>query len=413
MSNPIVEFLNERKKTRLKKPGIKSDDDVHIEFETINWVGNAAHRAGQLSLVSHPGKFSHPDAKISPLLIRRDADSDGYVRTGDVRVPDDVLGNAAALDVFAFLALTLSDGKTVLQHVAENSTVLRELLGVTQSIFDEWRVGFLKIQSTDPTPKTDGKVKQVYFPVASNIDASGYHLLSVLTPSGLVTENRNRIREMKFSDEAKSARDAKRKNEHSETGLDDVWNLLKVKYGGTQPQNISRLNSSNAGEAWLLPSIPPSFSSDHIRVPKRDFFESLRYDERLRMIYRSLHQLFSSDYNNLRIRDARKHWFESIFDWVYVRVWQLQEHSPGWSDENGVRLPLSQKLWLDTKYLDDRDSNDEWAEEIASTLAHWTIVTYRKLRKIQGDAVPLGDVEERSFTKELHEYTRNLPGDLR
>ncbi|KAA1260532.1 CRISPR-associated protein Csy1 [Rubripirellula obstinata] len=407
MTNEIVAFLDERKQTKLKKPGGKSVEEIESDFQIANWVASAARRAGQLSMVSHPGKFSHPDAKITPVLYVGQRVPDGYVRSGNVAAPHDVLGNAAALDVYAFLSIVLSDERSVLDHLESNSAVLRGMLGVEQDVFDQWRQGLLEIKSSDIVQKTDGGVKQVYFPVGDD-----YHLLSVLTPSGLVTENRNRIRDMKFSEEAKAAREARKKGEASETGLDDLFGLLTVRYGGTQPQNISKLNSNNAGEAWLLPSLPPTLARDHVRIPKRDFFETLRWDDQLKFIYTALHRIFRSDYTNINIRKARQQWFESIFEWVFCRAVVLQQLDPGWSDHESVRLPIAQKLWLDSGRLDQREDHDDWQQEIAESFSKWTVVTYRKLRKNLGDAAVLGQTEETAFAEELKAYARQMPEDI-
>ncbi|WP_417737415.1 type I-F CRISPR-associated protein Csy1 [Rosistilla oblonga] len=404
MTNEIVDFLEDRKQLKLKKPGGKSVEQIESDYDIFNWVDSAARRASQLSMVSHPGKFSHPDAKITPVLFLGQSACDGYVRSGNVPVQSDVLGNAAALDVYAFLSITLADGQTVLQHLEANSESLRSLLGVDQRVYDEWRTGFLKIKQTDSVAKSDGKVKQVYFPVEG-----GYHLLSVLTPSGLVTENRRRIREMKFSDEAKLAREARRNAQPSPTGLDDLLGVLTVRFGGTQPQNISKLNSNNAGEAWLLPSLPPALARDHIKLPKRDFFESLRWDDSLRFIYTALHRIFGTTYNNVTIRDARKRWFESLFEWVFIRASILQEHRPGWSDNETIQLPRSQRLWLDSACFNDREQHDGWRQEVAEAFSRWTIVTYRKLRTNMGDAVILGQTEEVAFSEELKQYADQMP----
>lgn len=407
MSNAILAFLEDRKQTKLKKPGDKTAEQIDREYAIVDWVANAASRAGQLSMVSHPGKFSHPDAKISPLLYQGTSSTDGFVRSGNVTVPTDVLGNAAALDVYGFLSIQLTDGNTIFQHIESGSQMLRELLGVEQAVFDEWRVGFLKIKSDDDAIKTDGNIKQVYFPVSN-----GYHLLSVLTPSGLVTQNRERIRQMKFAEEAKVAREARKNNETSESGLNDINDLLKLKFGGTQPQNISKLNSGNAGEAWLMPSLPPAFSPKYVRIPRRNFFESLFLDEPIKLTFATLHRMFTTDYNNVNIRDGRRKCLESIFDWVFDRATFYQQHTAGWTDDESVRLPVAQKIWLDQARFNERDEHLDWQDEIAEAFSAWTIVTYRRLRKRSGDAVALGQTEETAFTSELKDYARRMREDL-
>ncbi len=407
VQNPIIMFLQERKITKLKKPGNKTPDEIESDFRIDKWVANASQRSVQLSLVSHPGKFSHPDAKITAILSDAQSRPDGYLRSGNLAVQNDVLGNAAALDVYAFLCILLNDQRTVLQHLEENSEMLRGLLGASPEQYEQWRTGLLQIKKPDDSQKTDAFVKQVYFPVAD-----GYHLLSVLTASGIVSENRDRIREMKFSDATKTAREARKKNEPSEIGFNDLLGLLTVKYGGTQPQNISKLNSNNAGQAWLLPSLPPTLSQSHLKLPKRDFFESLRWDDELRAIFLGIHRIFTTDYNNLKIREARKRWYRSLFDWVLFRASLFQEHPPGWSQKAPVQIPIEQRLWLDQEYFEDRRLSDDWKDSIGQAFAQWSAVTYRKLRKTFSDDVNLGQIEETMFREEFKAYASELMEEI-
>ncbi|WP_430454320.1 type I-F CRISPR-associated protein Csy1 [Rhodopirellula europaea] len=401
MMGPILEFLDGRKTLRLKKPGNRTAEEIDQEFEPINWITNAASRAKQLSLVSHPGKFSHPDAKITPIHAAISPAADGYVRTGNVTVPVDVLGNAAALDVYAFLMLGSENGKTVLELFESSNEAFRSALNVDEELFKAWRTGLLAITSSDEPSRTDGSVKQVYFPVDDD-----YHLLSILTPSGLVRENRERLREMKFSEATKAARDAKKKDEPSPTGYDDLFGQLTMHYGGTQPQNVSKLNSANAGEAWLLPSLPPSFATDYTRKPKKDFFDELRYDRELYFRLDGLHRTFIDQRSNVDIRDRRKRQCVGIFDWVFDRAAIIQALDAGWSDHESVRLPRSQRIWLDQQFAEARDDEDEWIEEICQSLAHWLIVTYRRRRKRAYDEAPLGTGELAAFASEVEGYAK-------
>jgi CRISPR-associated protein Csy1 len=407
MTNVILQFLGDRKQAKLNKPGDATVEEIENDFRVETWVASASVRAGQLSMVTHPGKFSHPDARISPILYEGKAEIDGYVHSGNLKVQTDVLGNAAALDVYTFLSLRLSDGKTIFEHFEGSTEVLRDTLGVDVATFEQWRTGFLKIKSVDNISKTDGKIKQVYFPVGD-----GYHLLSILTPSGVVTLNRARMQQSKFSDEAKSARDARKSAASHDTGFNDIAGYLQMKFGGTKPQNISKLNSVNGGEAWLLPSLPPSFSPKYTYLPRRDFFESLALDDSVKLLFATLHRLFTTDYNNINIREGRKKCLESIFEWVFDRATFYQQQPAGWTSEGKVHLPHTQKLWLDQGLFGERESHLGWTDEIVAALVTWTVVTYRRLRKNAGDAVSLGQVEEAAFNAELREYARRMGEDL-
>jgi CRISPR-associated protein Csy1 len=72
-------------------------------------VPDAAKRVTQLSMVSHPSKFSHPSAKTSSVIAKVEQSNDGYLRSGNVDYSLDVFGNAAAMDVFKFLSLPLNE----------------------------------------------------------------------------------------------------------------------------------------------------------------------------------------------------------------------------------------------------------------------------------------------------------------
>ncbi len=91
----IKKFLFDRKSARIKsklKPNTTKLEKTEIENEANkaflldNWLPDAAKRAGQLSLVSHPSKFSHPSAKTSPIIANNQRDVDGFLRTGNVDV---------------------------------------------------------------------------------------------------------------------------------------------------------------------------------------------------------------------------------------------------------------------------------------------------------------------------------------
>ncbi len=399
--NPIVEFLEKRKQKPLKEAK-KPVEEIEAEFQIPQWVDGAAKRAGQLSLVSHPGKFSHPDARITPVLFTGAFAADGYLRSGNARADVDVVGNAAALDVYAFLSLVLEDGRTVLAHFEAGSVALRALLAVDEATFGQWREAFLQIKAMDDEVKTHANVKQVYFPVAE-----GYHLLSVLYPSGLMSECRERIRVMKFSESTKAAREAKRKEQFHAEGFAELTGLLTVHFGGTKPQNISKLNSNNGGEAWLLPCLPPTLAAQHWRVPKTDFFQWLRWDEDLKEILSALHRLFVSDYNTVAMRDYRKRRVEQVFDWVMLRAMRLQEQPAGWSQAAGVALPVAQQYWLDAALTEQRATDDAWRGVIARRIAEWVISTYTRFAKGQKDkAVSLGETEVKAFQAELLDYLR-------
>ena len=193
MTQVVMEYLAERRKNWLEKRLSAGMDETEIlaleteangKFSLAQWLPDAARRAGHLSMVSHPSKFSHPSAKTSAVIAQATLQADGYVRTGNVNYPLDVFGSAASIDVYKFLALPLSDGKTVLEHLEQETALAQQLLSQAPSVpVSDLTSQFLAIKASETQVKTDGLVKQVYFPVDG-----AYHLLSILTPSGMLTE---------------------------------------------------------------------------------------------------------------------------------------------------------------------------------------------------------------------------------
>jgi len=396
LDQAISSFLSERKADRIKKKlkatmtdGEKNtvEQDAQNEFMLDNWLPNAARRAGQLSMVSHPGKFSHPSAQISNIIASIEYFADGFLRTGNTKASLDVLGNAAAIDVYKFLSLVLSDEKTVLDHLEEASPYIHEQLKIKTSSFETIRGGLLAIKNNAETAMTSGKVKQVYFP-----NADGYHLISILTPSGLMFNLRKRIDLIRFSPQTKEARDARKKQIYNEQGFDELFNLTIIGYGGTKPQNISVLNNQNGGKTYLLPSMPPSLMHRSIQPPKRSFFTNTIRPKQFTYQFFDLHKLIVLDYNNKNIREGRDKLIQSIIDQVIVSMWNVRLLEPGWS--NSVRymqLPAAQKTWLDSANEDERDKSDEWLNEIIHEFSRWIIQSYKKV--IGDQARMLGDVE--------------------
>lgn len=396
MTANIINFLNERKELWLKDRLKKAVDQAEIsvleqqaneKFSLAQWLPDAAKRVGQLSMVSHPSKFSHPSAKTSSVIASATHQADGYLRSGNVDYPLDVFGNAAAMDVYKFLSLSLSNGKTVLDNLEQNDALIQSIFTIPTAAFDDLRRDFLVIKATNSDNKTDHLVKQVYFPLGDG----SYHLLSLLTPSGLLTEMKSRIDALRFSEQTKQAKESRRKNEFHETGFADIYDLTVTAYGGTQPQNISVLNSQNAGRSYLLPSIPPVLEKRDIKLPSTDFFGQCLYRKRFQDSFTQLHKLMQLDTNNIDIRTVIQNIIKFVVDQILFIAFRVRQYDAGWSNtEFYSSLPLVQRIWLDDLYEGKREEDNEWREEISREMARWILRSYEKV--IQ-DAFMLGDGE--------------------
>ena len=397
MTESIQNFLIERKELWLKDRLKKAENDSVIselqgqaddKFSLKEWLPDAAKRVTQLSMVSHPSKFSHPSAKTSSVIAQAKQINDGYLRSGNVSYPLDVFGNAAAMDVFKFLSLPLTEKLTVLDGFERQEESLKTLLVGADLDFETLSTEFLKIKATDTSVKTDHLVKQVYFP----IEQAEYHLLSVLTPSGLITRLKQSIDTIRFSEETKQAKELRRKNEHHEIGYADIFDLTITAYGGTQPQNVSVLNSQNAGRAYLLSSCPPMLEKRAIRLPKTDFFAQCLYRKNYQESFIQLHKFMQLDLNNDDIRTAIRNIIQFVIDQILVLASKTREYSvEGWSNQDYyASLPKLQRIWLDKIYQTERDEDSDWRDELSREIARWILRSYEK---VISDAYKLGTGE--------------------
>ena len=398
----IQSFLDERKETWLKKKikgnasdreKLASEHKADEIFSLVSWLPNAAKRAKQLCIVSHPGKFSHPSAKISSIIAPINYQADGFLRTGNVGAEMDVLGNAAAIDVYKFLSIKLADGQTILSHLEQNTHVIEKQLTIPNSSFKEVRQSLLAIKEDDNAlTRTSGRIKQIYFPIKDD----SYHLLSILSPSNLMFKFKERINLMRFSDEAKLAREAKRNNKFNEAGFSEIIGISIIGFGGTKPQNISILNSQNGGVSYLLPSLPPELKSRSIQPPKTNFFTNTLWVKTYQDDFQKLRKLLSDDNNNVRVRNRRDWIAKNIIYQIVYRVWMVRQLDAGWSDsENYKSLPHHQKVWLDQQYADNRIQETEWLQPVKNGLARWFLNTFQKL--IKDKNMNVGDEQFRYF----------------
>lgn len=413
MLDPVIQnFLNDRKDLWLKKKITNDATDEERaelerqaldEFSLAKWLPDAAKRAKQLSLVSHPAKFSHPSAKTSSIIAKSERRADGFLRTGNVTAELDVFGNAAAMDVYKFLSLRLSDDKTILMHLENKTVEIKEQLTIPTADFSDIEQGLLEIMQDDNSvSKTSEIVKQVYFSVDDD-----YHLLSVLTASNLMYKLKERINIMRFSDEAKQAREAKKNNHHHDAGLSEVYGLSVIGFGGTKPQNISVLNSQNYGEAYLLASMPSELELRSIQAPRSNFFTNTLWVKSFEDDFKKLHDLFQGDTNNIHIRKKRDSLVRNIIYQVIDKLWMLRYLNAGWSDAEAYRnLPHYQKIWLDQTYEQERTKNEDWLLALKNDFSRWFINSYQSIMDEQ--ALSLGDEQLPYFKEMLDECEEDL-----
>ena len=381
----VTKYLDERKVEWLKKR-IKASmteeektllqEEADTKFNLANWMTDAANRAGQMSISTHPCTFSHPSSRknkngtetiyVTPVVSESRYTCDGLLRSGNVEVQKDALGNAAALDVYKFLTLKLTDGRELVDHVLHETEQAKAIFSGVIERYDEVRDGLLAMLKSEVSQDiTSSKIKQVYFP----IEEETYHLLSILTPSGIVFALKERIDEMRFSQRSKSLREIRRKGECSEEHYMDLFDLSVTGYGGTKPQNVSVLNNRYGGRAYLLRSMPPMLKKRNIKFPKKDFFTESLYLKMFVEELDALVKLTGQDYNNVKIREGRKRRYRRMVEKIIERMWQMRSVSGEQYFETTSRLPEWQVAWLVPESAKAEDTG--WKEKVHRAITHW------------------------------------------
>ncbi|EHK2857102.1 type I-F CRISPR-associated protein Csy1 [Vibrio parahaemolyticus] len=389
--DPAIEaFFAERKEAWLKKNMSTAMDEQQLRekqqeceqnFSLSNWLPDAAKRAGQISISSHPCTFSHPSARknkngyVSSVIAKNRAQADGFLRSGNVSVEVDALGNAAALDVYKFLSLEMADRRSLLTHIEQGSELAQGLLTQPNTDYQTLREGFLKMIDTDQEAISSSKVKQVYFPVAEG----EYHLLSLLTHSGHLFELRQRLDALRFGEEVKQARECRKNGQFYPDGYQEIFGLTTIGFGGTKPQNISVLNNKNAGKAHLLASTPPELKPRNLRLPTTDFFKESFTAWQAKETLEALHRLFKTDYNNINIRDGRDYRIQEYVDLVIHKMWQVRLFLADYQGDLSNDLKPEQKFWLYPEYEQYRLEENEWLEGIIRQISRSLIFNYSKV----------------------------------
>ncbi len=395
----IHNFLQEqldKKLDDLKKEEYKKKLDYQLEV----WLDAAAKRVAQITLVTHAIKYQNPDAKGSSLYAATEEPNGSlWVSTATIKHPaNDCVGNAAAMDVYKFLQLSLSvHEETILSKIFRNDAALRAALPASDEKKDRWFQEFSEIKNPKILPTTHTLAKQLYFPVADG----KYHLLAPLFPTALVHEVYLKVRSQ-FDDSTKEARKAKKENKYYPHGYRDYPNLAVQHFGGTKPLNISYLNSKRKGHAFLLPSLPPTWHSLAVRPPLG--VESVFPKIFAGKVKRFTHELktflvkVKDRGSNAEIRQTRAELVGKIIDELLQYSSEVQSLPPGWSTKPECQLNQAQMFWLDPERTDDKWQQQryatDWERQISHEFANWLNAT------LQTDHLRFGD-DERSEWKKL------------
>ncbi|WP_348760576.1 type I-F CRISPR-associated protein Csy1 [uncultured Salinisphaera sp.] len=407
LRSTIERFLGERFSAKTEK--LSPDDPQHQklteQFNYDTWLANAAQRVSQLQVVTHSLKPVHPDAKGSSLYAPPASDTPsqtiGTHALGDAFTVD-VVGNAAALDVFKFLKLE-HDGQTLLERVEQGDAQLAAALSDDADTGAKLMRDFATITEPSGEWSSHKRGKQLYWLVGDDPSLDdAFHLISPLYATSLAHRVFRTINDDRFSDNAKAAREARKKDHPDDHGFVDYPGLAVQRFGGSKPQNISQLNSERGGNSYLLSCAPPTWRSRHI-APIRGSSAFTVFGRRpdVRRNVRSLGRLLAGNPEpNMGTRDRRDELTRALVDELIVFTSEMQQLPPGWTDDWHCRLAFAHQCWLDPfRATEDADFRAEmadidWLSTVCEDFSRWLNGRLEYFWKLA-----MGDPEHRHFAK--------------
>lgn len=408
--NLIEHFIAERLATKLE--GLSEDDPKRAalieQYQPAVWLEDAARRAGQIQAVTHTLKAIHPDAKGTNLYCQpNDLPQHGLVGSHclDDDFAGDVVGNAAALDVYKLLKLE-HEGQPLLSLLLDADADALSALHEHAEQADTLATAFTSITQARGGLASHTHGKQLYWLVGDDPrNDAHYHLLAPLYASSLAHRVYQGIQADRFGEPAKEARQARRDKQFHPGVIHEYPQLAVQKLGGTKPQNISQLNSERRGDNYLLASLPPSWQQRDVQLPinTRDgsIFPALGKRPAVAEAVRSLRDfLLSGPPPNVHTRNSRDQLLTELIDELLLYAVELWAFEPGWSARPECNLNRAEQLWLDFRRAEQDEifasewRRMEWVDEIRERFANW--LNARLVSKLS-----VGDVENSYWAKQF------------
>ncbi len=411
----ISAFLQERLQAKLDKlkPDDPQRDEVIASFAHDVWLASAAKRVEQIQAVTHSLKPIHPDARgtnlyVEPRTLPPLAELGSHA-LGE-RFVGDVVGNAAALDVYKMLKLEVNGRSLLTALLAQDADALAALHtdpAQAQALRDAF-VSLTQPRAEGPSSHT--LAKQLYWLTGTDAcDDAHYTLLAPLYATSLAHAVHAQVQEDRFGEANKAARQARRERKVHDGVFHDYPGLAVQNMGGTKPQNISQLNSERRGMNYLLSSLPPKWKVNAQRFPTHADSVFTRYfDSRplVRQTVKTLRRYLESNPNPVKdTRDHRKELVDVLVDEMVNMAAELQHAlPPGWTldDPRFSALNEDEQTWLDALRAELPEEDDfanrwlamEWPDAIGTRFGNWLNA------RLEGK-LSFSDIEFRAWKKEL------------
>ena len=411
----ICAFLQERLQAKLDKlkPDDPQRDEVIASFAHDVWLASAAKRVEQIQAVTHSLKPIHADARgtnlyVEPRTLPPLAELGSHA-LGE-RFVGDVVGNAAALDVYKLLKLEVN-GRSLLTALLAHDADALAALHADPAQAEKLRDAFVSLtQPRAEGPSSHTLAKQLYWLTGTDAcDDSHYILLAPLYATSLAHAVHAQVQEDRFGEANKAARQARRERKVHDGVFHDYPGLAVQNMGGTKPQNISQLNSERRGMNYLLSSLPPKWKVNAQRFPTHADSVFTRYfDSRplVRQTVKTLRRYLESNPNPVKdTRDHRKELVDMLVDEMVNMAAELQHAlPPGWTldDPRFSALNEDEQTWLDALRAELPEEDDfanrwlamEWPDAIGTRFGNWLNA------RLEGK-LSFSDIEFRAWKKEL------------
>ena len=408
-------FLQERLQAKLDK--LKPDEDAQraeliAQHQRDTWLQSAAKRVQQIQAVTHSLKPIHPDARGTNLYVQS-ATLAPLAELGShalgTKLTPDVVGNAAALDVYKLLKLEVAGVNLLAALQASQPDALQALSTAPQQA-QALRDAFVGLTlAREGGASSHVRAKQLYWLVGSDpCDDAAYHLLAPLYATSLAHAVYAPLQDARFGEANKAARQARRDGKAHDGTYHEYPDLAVQKMGGTKPQNISQLNSERGGTNYLLASLPPpawQVGQRYLPIHASSVFErAFGARPAVRDTVKAfLAFLLTDPVPNRHTRQQVDDFLDSLVDEVVIYAGELQSQNAGWSlDKRYDDLVMTEKVWLDperatlpgeTAFAQEWNRKD-WPEQVGKRFANWLNA------QLQGK-LPVGDAEAREWRRVL------------
>ncbi|OBW95533.1 type I-F CRISPR-associated protein Csy1 [Gallibacterium salpingitidis] len=361
----------------------KQITEIERKYEFSTWIDNAANKmAKQLTFPTHISKGDHPDSKGDNVNFRnQNTISHSFV--GSHLIAESILdatGNAAALPLAAFFNIVIDEEKNILLRdlLLEDSPLLKGAFADDEELSEQYKQQFQQaLLGEIKQPTTYEKNKQLLWPNNDQaIKNDDYTCIVPLYPAKLTHFIYNKIQTIRYSEENKTARENRKKENVTQQRYTSINNLAIKKQGGTKPQNISLLNSKQGGKHYLLPSLPPIFSAPYTSTTNTIFNNDLYWQ--CKPLFQGLFEVVLAEKNIYPERDKRKEVINQIVEVVLSIAELYQQRDAGWSKDY-QHFNQDQKYWLDPKRADlegeenfkEKFEKENWQNQVAKQFAGW------------------------------------------